>query len=145
MKNQEMRELTATQRKDAGLRTGIARGEACHHFRLLAIMVQGLTGTLASMDLIIPGPFRARHWVGWDAAIRTGATRYAAGRLLAVPALHKGGRRISIEFSIQFIKDVDAQVKWVVAIIRDVTEPYVRDKALRVQLASFTAMSAGWV
>ena len=68
--------------------------------------------------------------------MNTGTTRYGEGHLLAVPALHKDGRRISIEFSIQFIKDVDARVKWVVAIIRDVTEHYVRDKALRAQLAA---------
>ena len=90
----------------------------------------------ASMNLIIPEPLRARHWVGWKAAMNTGTTRYGEGHLLAVPALHKDGRRISIEFSIQFIKDADAQVKWVVAIIRDVTEHYVRDKAMRAQLAA---------
>ncbi len=90
----------------------------------------------ASMNLIIPEPLRARHWVAWEAAMSTGTTHYGEGRLLAVPALHKDGRRISIEFSIQFIKDVDAQVTWVVAIIRDVTEHYVRDKAMRAQLAA---------
>jgi PAS domain S-box-containing protein len=96
----------------------------------------------ASMNLIIPESLRARHWVGWEAAMNTGITRYGEGHLLAVPALHKDGRRISIEFSIQFIKDVDAQVKWVVAIIRDATERYVRDKALRAQLAA-TARDGG--
>ncbi len=63
--------------------------------------------------------------------MKTGATRYGEGQLLAVPALHKDGRRISIEFSIQFVKDVDARIDWVVAIIRDVTERYRREKALR--------------
>ena len=84
-----------------------------------------------SMDLIIPERFRARHWVGWEAAMKTGITRYGDGRLLAVPALHKDGRRISIEFSIQLMKDANGQINWVVAVIRDVTERYVREKALR--------------
>jgi nitric oxide dioxygenase len=84
-----------------------------------------------SMDLIIPERFRARHWVGWEAAMRTGITRYGDGQLLAVPALHKDGRRISIEFSIQLMKDAKGQINWVVAVIRDVTERYVREKALR--------------
>src|SRR5690242_3945544 len=84
-----------------------------------------------SMDLIIPERFRARHWAGWDGAMRTGSTRYADGQLLAVPALHKDGRRISIEFSIQLMKDARGQINWVVAVIRDVTERYVREKALR--------------
>ena len=55
----------------------------------------------ASMNLIIPEPLRVRHWAGWEAAMTTGFTRYGEGQLLAVPALHKDGRQISIEFSIQ--------------------------------------------
>jgi PAS domain S-box-containing protein len=61
-------------------------------------------------------------------------TRYAEGQLLAVPALHKDGRHISIEFSIQLVKDEDGRIESVVAIIRDVTERYSREKALRAQL-----------
>ena len=87
-----------------------------------------------SLNLIIPEPLRARHWVGWEAAMQTGITRYGEGQLLAVPALHKDGRRISIEFSIQFIKDADGQTKWIAAVIRDVTERYLREKTLRAQL-----------
>ena len=60
--------------------------------------------------------------------METGVTRYGGGRLLAVPALHKDGRRISIEFSIQFMKDADGQTKWVVAVIRGVTERYLHEK-----------------
>jgi PAS domain S-box-containing protein len=66
--------------------------------------------------------------------MKTGVTRYGEGQLLAVPALHKDGRRISIEFSIQFIKDGDGQTKWVAAVIRDVTERYLREKTLQAQL-----------
>ena len=53
-----------------------------------------------SMNLIIPERLRVRHWAGWDEAMRTGVSRYSEGQLLAVPALHKDGRRVSIEFSI---------------------------------------------
>jgi len=88
----------------------------------------------ASMNLIIPQRLRARHWAGWEAAMRTGITRYADGHLLAVPALHKDGRQISIEFSIQLIKRADGQIDWVVAVIRDVTERYIEQKALHMQL-----------
>jgi PAS domain S-box-containing protein len=56
------------------------------------------------------------------------------GRILAVPALHKDGRQISIEFSIQLLKDAAGQIEWVVAVIRDVTARYAREKALRAQL-----------
>jgi PAS domain S-box-containing protein len=85
----------------------------------------------ASMDLIIPRRLRARHWAGWDTAMRAGVTRYDGGQLLAVPALHKDGRQISIEFSIQLLKDPSGQVEWVAAILRDVTDRFKRDKALR--------------
>jgi PAS domain S-box-containing protein len=87
-----------------------------------------------SINLIIPERLRARHWVGWDATMRTGVTRYGEGQLLAVPALHKDGRQVSIEFSIQLVKDADGQIEWVVAVIRDVTERFTRDKDLRAQL-----------
>jgi PAS domain S-box-containing protein len=90
----------------------------------------------ASMDLIIPDRLRARHWAGWEKAMKTGVTHYGEGQLLAVPALHKDGRQISIEFSIQLLKGVDGAVEWVVAFIRDVTERYAREKQLRAHLAN---------
>jgi PAS domain S-box-containing protein len=93
----------------------------------------------ASMDLIIPERLRARHWTGWNSAMKSGATRYSGGQLLAVPALHKDGRQISIEFSIQLLKDADHAVEWVVAFIRDVTERYGREKALRKELEAVNA------
>lgn len=86
-----------------------------------------------SMDLIIPERLRARHWRGWDATMESGVTRYADGRLLAVPALHKDGRQVSIEFSLQLVKDAGGRIEWIVAIIRDVTERYNREKAFRVK------------
>ena len=53
-----------------------------------------------SLDIIIPGNLRARHWQGYDETLRTGQSRYGAGDLLSVPALRKDGARISVEFSI---------------------------------------------
>jgi PAS domain S-box-containing protein len=87
-----------------------------------------------SMNLIIPERLRARHWVGWETTMRTGVSRYSEGQLLAVPALHKSGRRISIEFSIQLIADAAGQIDWVVAIIRDVTARYLREKTLHAKV-----------
>jgi PAS domain S-box-containing protein len=87
-----------------------------------------------SLDLIIPERLRARHWAGWKSAMRTGYTSYAEGQMLAVPALRKGGRQISIEFSIQLLRGTNDEIEWIVAIIRDVTERYTRDKALRAEL-----------
>jgi hypothetical protein len=56
-----------------------------------------------------------------------------------VPALHKDGRQLSIEFSIQLLKGGGGDIEWVVAIFRDVTERYARDKALRAQLRALEA------
>lgn len=95
----------------------------------------------ASMDLIIPERLRVRHWAGWESAMKSGATRYGEGQLLAVPALHRDGRQISIEFSIQLLKGADGAVEWVVACIRDVTERYNRERALRNELAALSTKS----
>jgi PAS domain S-box-containing protein len=96
-----------------------------------------------SMNLIIPERLRARHWAAWEATMRTGVTRYGAGQLLAVPALHRDGQQISIEFSIQLLKDAGGLIEWVVAIIRDVTERYRHEKAQRGRLAVLEAKMAG--
>ncbi len=96
----------------------------------------------ASMDLIIPERLRGRHWDGWEKVMKTGVTRYGQGQLLAVPALHKDGRQLSIEFSIELLQDAGGRIEWVVAVIRDVTERFARDKALRLQLKELEAKVA---
>jgi len=96
----------------------------------------------ASLDLIIPERLRERHWNGWKAVMASGDTRYDEGQLLSVPARHKEGRQVSIEFSIQLLKDANGQVEWIVAVIRDVTERYERDKTLRTELATLKAKTA---
>ena len=96
-----------------------------------------------SMNLIIPERLRARHWAGWEATMRTGVTRYGEGQLLAVPALHKDGRQISIEFSIQLLKDADGQIEWVVAVIRDVTERFIREKDRQAHVKAVQAQTPG--
>jgi PAS domain S-box-containing protein len=112
------------------------------YWNAAAERIFGFTATEAlgtSMDLIVPERLRARHWNGWNQVMHTGVTRYDHGQLLAVPALHKDGRQLSIEFSIQLLKDGAGRIAWVVAVIRDVTERFQREKALRAQLAQRTA------
>jgi len=85
-----------------------------------------------SLDLIIPERFRARHWEGYQTVMSTGVTRYGR-ELLAVPAIRKDGRRLSIEFSIALIRDdTDAPVG-AAAIIRDVTARREREHAARIR------------
>jgi PAS domain S-box-containing protein len=95
-----------------------------------------------SMDLIIPDRLRPRHWDGWKRVMETGVTRYGKD-LLAVPALRKDGSTISIEFSIQLLRDDAGVILGPVAIVRDVTARWQRDKELRLKLKELEARVAG--
>ncbi len=75
-----------------------------------------------SLDIIIPEDLRARHWSGFHETMRTGMTRYGAGNTLAVRALRKNGRPISIEFSIVPFRGTDRAILGIAAIMRDVHE-----------------------
>lgn len=88
-----------------------------------------------SLDIIIPERLRERHWEGYWNTMRTGTSRYAAGDLLAVPAVTKDGSHISIEFSVVLIRDEGARVIGVGAIVRDVTTHFLELKHLRKELA----------
>ncbi len=91
-----------------------------------------------SMDLIIPERLRARHWEGWERVMATGITRYGRD-LLAVPAARKDGTQISIEFTIQLLRDAAGQIVGASAIVRDVTARWKREKELRLKLKELEA------
>jgi len=90
----------------------------------------------SSLDLIIPENLRARHWAAYRETMRTGKTRYGEGDVLAVPALGKGGRRISIEFTIFPYHDRDGSVRGIGEILRDVTKRFEETKALRKEVVA---------
>lgn len=89
-----------------------------------------------SLDIIIPEALRARHWQGYTQTMATGQTRYGAGDLLAVPALRKDARRISVEFSIIPFRDATGRMIGMGAVMRDVTRRFEETKALRKALAT---------
>jgi PAS domain S-box-containing protein len=60
------------------------------------------------LDVIIPERLRKRHNDGFDAAVASGTTRYGDDDLLAVPAVAKDGRSLSIEFSIVLLEGAAA-------------------------------------
>lgn len=91
-----------------------------------------------SMDIIVPEKHRAKHWEGYDRVMQTGVTKYGR-ELLAVPALTKDGRRISIEFNIALLRDDQGQVIGAAATVNDVTARWERDRALRARLAEAEA------
>ncbi len=98
-----------------------------------------------SMDLIIPERLRARHWDGYQRVMASGVSRYAHGELLAVPAVTKDGRAISIEFTIQMLKDEAGALIGPVAVIRDVTRRFQREKELGKRLKELEARLAAKV
>lgn len=87
-----------------------------------------------SLDCIIPEKQRAPHWDGYRRVMATGESRYGAGELLAVPAVRKDGVRISIEFTITMIRDDAGRPSRLVAIVRDVTARWQRERELQARL-----------
>ena len=87
-----------------------------------------------SLDLIIPERFRVRHWEGYRTVMQTGQTRYGT-EVLRVPALHKDGRTLSIAFSVALLHSPNRQIQAIAAIIRDETDRWQQERALRQRLA----------
>ncbi len=90
----------------------------------------------ASLDIVIPENLRPRHWQGFERTMATGETRYGAGDLLAVPALTRDGRRISVEFTIVLVRDAAGGIAGMAAILRDVTARFEELRDLRRRLAA---------
>ena len=91
-----------------------------------------------SLDLIIPEKLRERHWEGYHKTMATGETRYGT-EMLAVPAMHQNGSRLSTEFSIVMLSDDDGKPLGVAAIMRDITERHQEEKKLRERLSELEA------
>ncbi|MGA2903605.1 MAG: PAS domain S-box protein [Candidatus Korobacteraceae bacterium] len=91
-----------------------------------------------SMEMIIPEKHRTRHWEGYYHVMESGITKYGTS-VLAVPALTKDGRRISVEFNVALLKSSDGRVLGAAASIQDVSARWERDKALRARLAEAEA------
>jgi PAS domain S-box-containing protein len=87
-----------------------------------------------TLDIIVPEQLRERHWQGYRKVMSIGRSRYESD-LLAVPAIRKDGRRISVEFTLVPIYDVGGQMDGIAAIIRDVTERWNQEKATKQRLA----------
>ena len=86
-----------------------------------------------SLDLIIPEKMRKRHWEGYYKVMETGVTRYGK-ELLSVPGIRKDGSRVSLEFSVALIPGDDGSMQGIVAVLRDVTERWMKEKDLKERL-----------
>lgn len=84
----------------------------------------------------------APHWAGYDETMRTGQTRYGAGDVLALPAIHKNGSRISVEFTIVPFRDASGAMMGIAAVLRDVTKRFEESRRLRRQTLSLERRGA---
>jgi PAS domain S-box-containing protein len=95
-----------------------------------------------SLDIIIPEAQRGRHWEGYRQVMRTGVTRYGI-QLLRVPAIRKDGSRFSIAFTVSLLKDSAGSVEGIFAILRDDTERWETERALRRRIAELEQAAHG--
>jgi PAS domain S-box-containing protein len=89
-----------------------------------------------SLDIIIPARLRGRHWDGYRRVMDGGESRYGHGDLLAVPGMAKGGRSLSLEFTIIALRTSSDGLVGLAAIMRDVTKRFEETRALRRKLAA---------
>ncbi|MDM0000983.1 PAS domain S-box protein [Variovorax sp. J22P240] len=94
-----------------------------------------------SLDLITPERLRQRHWEGYHKSMDTGTTKYG-NDLLRVPATHKDGRSMSIAFTVAMLFAPDGAVSAVVAVIRDETQRFQDERALRKRVAELEGLAA---
>src|SRR5271166_2237339 len=80
-----------------------------------------------SLDLIVPDHLRAAHWRGFDDAKANGVLKLQ-GRPTLTRALHKSGRKLSIEMTFALVA-VDGVAQGAVAVARDVTERVSEQRA----------------
>ncbi|HEV2336767.1 MAG TPA: PAS domain S-box protein [Stellaceae bacterium] len=95
----------------------------------------------ASLDLIIPERLRGRHWEGYGEVMQGRASCYGEGALLAVPAQHKDGRQISVEFTILPLRDPSGTLIGIAAFLRDATARFEEVRTLRRELAALKAQT----
>ena len=86
------------------------------------------------LDLIVPERQRQKHNEGYSHSMETGTTRYGTS-LLKVPAKHKNGGMLSIAFTVGMLFDDSGKANGVVAIIRDETERFAEERALKKRLS----------
>jgi len=94
-----------------------------------------------SLDLIVPERLRQRHWEGYRATIATAKSRYGEGEVLSVPALHKDGTTVSVEFTIIPLKNESGAMIGMAAIMRDVSKRFEEMRTLKRRLAEATKAS----
>ena len=107
--------------------------------RLFGFTATEAVGSL--LDLIISARFRERHWRGYQTVMQTGQTRYGS-QVLRVPALRKDGQRVSIAFTVALLHTPAGGLTGIAAIVRDDTERWQAEQAVRQRLATLEGREA---
>ena len=94
-----------------------------------------------SLGLIIPERQREAHWKGYSKTMMNGVTKYGS-ETLSVPAVTKDGERIPIEFTINLLRGRDGKILGPVAVVRDVTARWYRERLMRQKIAFLEAGQA---
>ena len=87
----------------------------------------------SSLDIIVPERMRERHWDGYHKTMETGHTKYG-NDVLRVPAMGKGGKMLSIAFTVAMLYGPDGKVVAIASVMRDETDRFNQDRALRKRL-----------
>jgi PAS domain S-box-containing protein len=93
------------------------------------------------LDIIIPEQLRGRHWLGYRQVMANGQSRYGRGDVLAVPGIRSDGARISLEFTIVPLHDVNGTIFGMAAVMRDVTKRFEELRALKKSVAKLEERS----
>ena len=88
-----------------------------------------------SLNLIIPERLRQRHWDAFRQTMQTGHSRYGEADVLSGPALRKDSTPLSVEFTIQPLRDDSGVMTGMVAILRDVTQRFEEMRELKRNVA----------
>jgi PAS domain S-box-containing protein len=100
-----------------------------------------------NIEKLVPEPLKAQHRAGITRYAETGRGPYIdSRRLLELPALTKGGEEIHVELSLSpigLVSNTDGGRRFVLAIIRDVTERKKAEVALRQNEERFRLLVEG--
>ena len=86
----------------------------------------------ANLDIIIPERFRDAHWRGFERALGDKRSKYV-GQSLPTRSQHKDGTGIVVELSFAIVV-VDDEAVGALAIARDITERFEKERADRKRL-----------